>query len=370
MDRITKIGRSEIFALTLVYTGTKILLGIPRSFIEIAGTAGWMLPILSGLISLMLWFFVAKLLERFPGKSIMKINEEVAGPLFGTGLNIFLIIYLIVSSGNLLRLFSESVIVSALPAAPISSVAFLFLVPMVIAVYLGLEPIIRCMFISLPFIVFGTTGILFALIPFWDFTQIFPLFGEGLPKILTYSLPLTSVFGEVGILAILAPYFSFDGQKIRQVGFQCIILLSLFFSLSTLVYEIVIPYPGSIESYLPFYQMGRSIYLGRFFQRVESVFILFWTFSAFLRLAIGLFVGTYIYKEIFKVPYLLPLVPAMAITYLSLALTPTDLMHSVELERYRLLVGSLFTFGIPIGTLVLALLRGKGAKHEQAQKQD
>lgn len=368
MDRITKIGYSEILALTLVYTGTKVFLGLPRFYVEIGGTAGWAIPLLSGFFVLPLWLLITKLLNRFPGKNIIQINEEVAGRVFGMGTSLLLLIFVVFSTSNILRLFSEVVILSSLPEAPISSLAFLFLIPILISVYLGIEPIVRSNFIALPFIVFGTLGILLALIPFWDFKQIFPLLGAGLVKLLVYSLLLTSVFGEVLILAIMAPYFSFSVQKLSRIGSLSIILLALFFSLSTLVYQVVIPYPGATESYMPYYQMARSIYLGRFFQRVEAIFIVFWTFSAFLRLAIGLFLGTYLYKEIFKIPFLHPLVPAVAILYLSIALTPTDMMHSVDLEKYRLFVGSLFSFGLPLGILVLAFLRGKGVKHGETQK--
>jgi len=367
MDKFTKIGHSEVLALALVYTGTKVFLGLPRSFIEIGGTAGWTLPIFSGLWALLLWFLVAKLLDRFPGKSITQINNEVFGPIFALGINLLLTAFFILTNGNVLRQFGETMILTALPEAPISSLAFLFILPMAAAVYLGLEPIVRTNFISLPFIIFGAVGTLITLLPYWDFINIFPLFGNGLAKLAFYSLPLTSVYGETLILAVLAPFFSFQGKKLAQVGAMNIIITALVFSVSTLVYQIVIPYPGSIESLLPYYQLARSIYLGRYFQRVEAIFVLFWAFSAFLRLSVGLFLACYLFMGTFRVPLLRPLIPALALILLSLALTPTDVMQTVVFEKLRILLGSLLYFGLPVFSLVIALLRGKGVKHGQVK---
>lgn len=368
MNSSSRIGHSEILALVIIYMGTKVYLGLPRTFVEIGGTAGWMLPVLSGFLALPLWLLIFRLLERFPGQNIAQINYQVLGPLLGTGLNILFIIYYVFTSGSLLRQFGEAVILTSLPEAPISSLVFLFIIPMALAVYLGIEPIIRAAYIASPFVIFGTVGMLFALIPSWDFVQIYPLLGNGLPKLALYALPFTSVFSEVLILGILAPFFAFDSKKLRQIGSVSIIIIALFFSFSTLIYQIVIPYPGATESLLPYYQLARSIYLGRFFQRVESIFVLFWIFSAFLRLSVGVFIGAYLYKETFQIKYLHPLVPAMAIIYLTVSLTPGNLMQTVVIEKYRLLLGSLAVFGGTLGILAVAFLRGKGTIHEKARK--
>ena len=125
---------------------------------------------------------------------------------------------------------------------------------------------------------------------------------------------LCSVFGEVIILIILVPYFSFDLKETKKIGSRSIILTSLLYSITTLVYQLAIPYPGSIESYLPFYQLARSIDFGRFFHRLEAVFILFWTFAAYIRISVGMFVSAYIYKEIFRIPLQKPLKPAIAVS--------------------------------------------------------
>lgn len=367
MDKFSKIGPSEVLALVLVYTGTKVFLGLPRTFIEIGGTAGWTLPIFSGVLAIVPWLMIAKLLERFPEKSIIQINNEVFGSYLAVVPSLIITVFITVTNGNVLRQFGETMILTALPEAPISSLAFLFILPMAAAVYLGLEPIVRTNFIALPFIVFGIAGTLLALIPYWDFINIFPLFGNGLGKLLLYSVPLTSVFGETVILTMLIPYFSFRGPKLIQVGILNIVITALIFSVSTLVYQIVIPYPGAIESFLPYYQLARSIYLGRYFQRVEAIFVLFWAFSAFLRLSVGLFLVAYLFKETFQVPLLRPLIPALALILLSLALTPVDLMQTVAFERLRILGGSLLYFGLPIFILMVAMLRGKGVKHGQVK---
>lgn len=355
----TKIGASEIKILVLIFIGNKVFLGLPRKFIEAGATAGWMIPLISGLISLVLWLLIAQLLQRFPGQSITRINEKVAGKVFGTIINLLLMLYIIFITGIALREFSEAVLITALPETPISMVALLFTVVIFIVSYIGLEPIIRSAYIAFPLIFFGTIGIFLAIFPIVEFSYLYPLLGSGLNNILAFASPYSSSFGEVIILAILVPYFSFDNKKIKQIGTRCIVSVALFLSATTLIYQLILPYPGSIESFVPFFQIARSIDFGRFFQRLEAIFVLFWTFSAFIRMSVGMYITAYLYKEIFRIPLHRPLIPALSVLFYSVALTPNNIIESVQYESIRLMIGGIFTYGLPILVLVLAIIRGK-----------
>ncbi len=368
MSEKTKIGTGEVSVIVLFYTGAKIFLGLPRVYIEIGATAGWLIPLLSGMFSLILWSVNNLLYDRFPGKNILAINTEVAGTIFGTFLNLMVLVYSVFTSGNLLREFCEAVLISALPETPISVIVLLFLVTVLLAVYIGFEPLVRCAYIVFPFIFFGTLMIILATLPLADPIHIFPLLGSGLKKILTYAAPFSSAFMEVVILAILMPYFSFDNKEVKKIGYKSIIMLTLFFSLTTLMYQIVLPYPSASESFLPLYQMARSISVGRFLQRVEALYILFWTFSAFIRLALALFLAVYLYKEVFRLPYMKPLIPAIAVIFFSAALTPANFIISIQTDFFRLILGGLVGFGIPFLVLILALVRGKGEKSGWSDK--
>jgi len=360
-SNLIKLGHSEAIAVTMIFLGSKAFLGYPRMMAQMGATAGWIIILLSSIFSIAFWLIISSLLERFPGKSILEINEVVLGKYLGFGLNIIALLYIIFSSSLLLRLFSEAVILTALPHVPISALNFLFLIPMFVAAYLGLEAISRSAYISLPFIMAGTFAVLVFLYPFWDITELYPVLGAGAWPLLKYGFLNTSAFGEVLILAILAPFFSFGPERLRYAGITSIVIVAVSLILITVVYLMVIPMPGATENLVPFYQLSRTIYLGRYYQRLESVFILFWTFTAFLRLAIGYITAALITREIFKIPYYRPLLPALAVIILSLALTPEDVMKTVELEKQlRLFYGWIITFFLPSSVGAAAYLLKKG----------
>lgn len=358
MDRIVKFGFSEALSIVIIFLGSKVFLGYPRYIARAGLTAGWLVVLVSFFVALGFWLMISGLLARFPGKSLMEINNYLLGPLFGLGLNLILLLYAVVANSLVLREFSESVILTALPDAPISSLTVLFTLPVLLVAYLGIEAITRSSFISLPFIIFGSFSALVLLYPFWDFNQLLPIFGSGPLKIIQAGFLASSAFTEVLILAIFVHYFSFDNKTLKKVGIIAIGVTAFSFIFMTAVYLMVIPVPAATELLVPFYQMARSIFLGRFFQRVEAIYTIFWTFSAFMRTTIGLTVTAVIIKETLNLPYYRPVLPAIIMLFLSLSLSPESVMQALEFEKINSMT-SWVLLAIPAGLLFLALVKGK-----------
>ena len=363
-NNLIKLGASEATAMVMVMMGAKVFLGYPRMVAEWGATAGWLIILLSCLTSIGFWLVISLLLARFPGKSLLEINELVLGGFLGMGLNIIILLFVLFGSSILLRQFADTVILTALPGTPISALAFLFLVTMFIAAYLGLEAISRSAFVALPFLLASAVAVLIPLYPFWDLKELYPILGTGAWPVLKYGFLSASAFGEVLILAILVPYFSFGPDKIKLVGIGAIAITAFFFILITVVSMMVMPMPGALENMAPFFQLSRSIYLGRYYQRLEAFFILFWTFSAFMRLSIGYMIVALIIKETLKLPYYRPLLPVLAVVILSVALTMPDALSTIALEKeFRLLYGWVIAFLMPCGVWGAAYLLKKEKKN-------
>lgn len=364
-----RIGYPEAFAMILVLIGTKAFLGYPRLMTELGMTAGWMIVIVGGIAAIGFWLVIAQLIDRFPGKSLIKINEELLGSFFGTALNLTFLVYIIVVSSVLLRQFADIIVFSALPEAPISSLTFLFLIPAVAAVYMGLEAISRSTYISLPFILVGVIAVLLSLYNQWDAKQLLPVLGTGLGAVLKYGFLTVTTYEEILVLAILAPYISIEKSKLRMLGIESLLVVITVFTLIVLVYLMIFPIPGGNENLAPFYQLSRAISFGRYFQRVEAVFILFWTFTAFLRISISILVAVLVFMEIFKLPYYRPILPAIGVFIFSLSMTASDLMQTVVFEvRYHYLYGWLITLFLPCLIFGFAVLKGEGARDDNAKE--
>jgi hypothetical protein len=86
------IGHREALTLLIVLMSGKIFLSFPRDMAVLGETAGWMIVLLSGILSLIGFSFIYFLIRKFPGKNIIEIARMISGPLFGTiiGLAFFL----------------------------------------------------------------------------------------------------------------------------------------------------------------------------------------------------------------------------------------------------------------------------------------
>ncbi|MFZ5753295.1 MAG: GerAB/ArcD/ProY family transporter [Bacillota bacterium] len=365
MNNIVKLGYSEAAAMTIVFLGTKVFLGYPRTIVQFGSTTAWLVILINLSVAVVVWLVISSLLGRYPGKSIMTINELVLGPVLGLGANVLIFFYATVDNSIHLRLFSEAVILTALPQAPISSLAFLFIIPVWLATYLGLEALSRSSYIAFPFVLVGVIIVLLALYPYWDSRQLLPIMGEGLVPILKYGVLGVTSFAEVILLAYYVPFFAFGPQQLRYVGLFSLSFIAVIFLMVVITYLMVFPFPSAMETLAPFYQLSRTIFLGRYFQRVEALFVLFWTFIAFLRLALGVLVSAIILQDTLKLPYYRPLLPALCILIFSVALTPISLIQAVDIEKIRIITGWLFTMALPCGVWLVALLRGKGEKSDK-----
>lgn len=355
------IGHSEATVFIIVMTGTKVLLGYPRLVTEVGFNAGWLISLLSGLISIGFWLVISSILNRFPGKSLAEITEIILGPVLGLIANVIVVLYVLFGTSNLVRLFSEAVILTSLTETPLSILALLLILGTWIAAYYGLEAITRSAYIFFPFIALSIVVVLIALYPYYDFKQFLPFLGSGALPVLKYSFLGTSAFGEVISLAYLAGYFAFGPEKLKKIGALGLFIVTLFFVAIVGAYLMVLPFPTSFETYVPIYQLSRSIFLGHYFQRVEAVFVIFWTFMAFLRLSAGIMVVAVILQDTLKLPYYRPLLPALCLLTFSLSLTPIDLIETMKLEgQVRMVYGWLVAFVLPLLIWGTALLLRKG----------
>lgn len=355
------LGHSEAAAFIIVMIVTKVLLGYPRLVTEVGFNAGWLISLLSGLISIGFWLVISGILIRFPGKSLAEITEIILGPVLGQIINLLVVCYVLFGTSNLLRLFSEAVILTTLTETPISILALLYILGTWIAVYYGLEAISRSAYIAFPFVVISVIVVLLVLYPYYDFKQFLPFMGAGVLPVIKHSFLGTSAFGEVTSLAYLAGYFSFGPEKLKKIGVFSLFIVMAFFVTIVGAYLMVLPFPTSLETYVPIYQLNRSIFLGHYFQRVEAVFVIFWAFMAFLRLSAGIMVVAVILQDTLKLPYYRPLLPALCLLTFSLALTPADLVETMKLEgQVRMVYGWLVTFILPLLIWGIALLLRKG----------
>jgi len=366
-DARLTFGKWEAVSLILNMICTKIFLFFPRMTVEIAGTAGWIMTLYNCAVVLIMFTVLISLYKKFEGKDILDIAEIAGGKLLKVFTGIVLASFLLVLEAAVLRQFSEDMKVVSLPITPLSFIMILFLIGIIAGCFFGLEAIVRYLSIVVPVIATGFIIILVAIIPKIDITNITPILGTGPYDIFVKGFPQISIFSELIIIFLIMPYLGGYNNG-KSVGYTTIWLATMFFTLGSLFYILVFPYPESVERFLPIYQMSRLIDLGRFFRRIEPIFVFIWAMGALTDLVSLFYFTVYTISRSFDIKYQRPLILPFAVILFCIAFIPPDIDVVIRIIRvFYSKVAWILTFAFSGMILLTAFLRKRKIAEEKSR---
>ncbi len=356
----TVFGKKEGITALISTSTAQIFLNMPRIVAEKAGTAGWILIIYVSALSFLVFFILARLYKNFQGKDLIDLAQESLGSIgrIITGVLYFVLWIFVVSL--ILRQFAENFKIISLNNSPITFVIPFLITGIIAAAYMGIEALARVAALCVPIIIGALLLILVSSIPDCEFGYIFPILGNGPKAIFLEGLPLVSLYLGIPLLFFFAPFLQ-SYKIVKRTGITTLLLTFALFFLVTIIYQMVYPYPTSTENFLPVYQLATNISLGRFFERIEAVFILVWGMTAFLHMSLLTVVSLQIMQKTLKLNSYKPMIPSLAVILFFLALLPPSLMTTIELE-----IKLVRTYGLPIsGGLALLILIAANIKKKK-----
>lgn len=365
MSNETKIGHREALTLMVALMSAKVFLSTPRNMILIGASAGWLIIILSGIFSLIGFFFIYSLIKKFPNKNIFEISEAITGKIIGKMIGFLFFLFFLVSTTLFIRQFAESFIISILPRTPISAITILFLILLMYGTLLGIETLSRVAWFFGPYLLFALLiTIIFSF--HIDPQLLLPILGKGPLPILKHSLFHISIFSEIAFLLVIAPHIR-QKEKIFGIGFISILISIAIHTLITASVIMTFNYAAAGRLIFPVFQLTRLITLGEFIQRVEAVFVFLWFFTAAIQTG-ALFYGTVVsYSQTFKIKKYRPLAFPMAILIFSLSLIPDSMTSAVNLDEFILgKYYSIIAFLIPAFLWLLTFIFKKKSGEKNA----
>lgn len=347
---------------------SRVFLNFPRQIIEVAGSAAWMIVIYIFTIMLILFSLIQKLFSKFEGKDIIDISEEAMGNV-GRVIVGTLVILLLFSIGCIiLREYSENMKTIALADSPIGFVSWFFLAGMAFGAFLGIEPLVRFHSLAVPLIVSTFLFIVLAVMPYYDSSNFAPWLGNGPTKILGPGFFSTSIFSPILYLFLIPPFIK-TNKNFKIIGYLGISICTFLLFVSVVTYTAVYHYPTSLESFLPTFQLARLINFGRFFERIESVFMLAWAASALIYLSIIMFFILYTFKKTFKLQYYKPLIFISTILLFNLSLLPPNLISAIDLEvKYYSKLSLIITLLLPLLVAFIGNIRQRKKVNNNNEK--
>ena len=359
MSQTTKIGNIEAIFLIVIVMINHIILDLPKFLLDYSGSSILINTILVTLITLAIVYLISQLLKRFPNMDILDISEFLGGKLLKNIIGILFIIYFIFFASVFLRSFCESIKIIYFPRTPVMLLIIFFIIGIIMANRLGNNAIIRANLIFIPAILFSIVFIFLANMGNFTLQRMFPLLGNGINTTFFSGISNLFAFGGIALLYFVPPYLK-DSKEFKKIAFSSVILSSiwLFFSLATLLF--IFPSIVTTDEILPLYFASRFIEFGRFFQRLDAVFLLVWIISIFSYLSILLSFSSQIFKKIttFKYPYLTIYGGAFLIFLLSLVPQNYVQLNFLETTIYKYFV-LILVFTISLILLILAALKHK-----------
>lgn len=354
------MGYTEVFLLTFTVLSAKAVLPFPALVVRLGLSAAWLLLLLVGVLAAALCLPMAALLERHPGLGVAHLAPELAGPALGAVLNLGLLAWLLAELALVQRLFTETFITAILPNTPPSVVALVLMAVVVYAAHHGLEPASRANVILVPLILAAFVAILALSLRDGRRDWLFPLWGPGpLPLAATAAASL-GFSAEIILLAV-------HGYALRPAGLfrrACIPALLLAFAAlaaAVAVYVGVFGVEGAQQQPFPFYSLARLLYLGRFFQRSEAIFVLFWALTAMVYLCVVLHAAAVTAAATLAVPYYRPLLFPLALLAFAFGLLPRNFHEAMQWHLQVQVAAGLVAYGLPALLLLLSLGRPAAA---------
>lgn len=361
MIRQGRFGTFEAVTILLWPTLAKIYLSFSTGIIQENYSAAW-LGVFLGCLIAFFWFLpLAALLKRFPGEDLVSIAENVTGPVIGKILSGVMVLYFFISTTLLLRQIAETVIGTALPMIPLTVIIITFTLVMLLPSVWGLESAARVSALITPYLLAG--GIVLFLLQSGNMNPNYlaPLWGPGISKLMINGFFRSSILSELVFLGFLAP--SLPKLNPFKTGLILITVATVLLTGAMMVTQMVFPPPVAAEHTYPFYEMARSIYFGRFYQRIEFLFILVWITMVLFSLSLRFYFTTVGLAKIFRMPYYQPLLGMTALAILAVALLYPDYTATVYLDNlFRGRWAWVPAFLVPASIYLAAVSMGKRGK--------
>ena len=283
----TKLGNFEAICLLIILFINHLVLNLPQMILDNSGTASALNVVYIIALVLIFVFIIIKLFKNFLGLDIIDISEYLGGKTLKIVIGILCILYLILESAFLTRMFSKNLLLVYFQNYPIAFIIFLFLFIAVIANIFGKKSIIKSNTIVVPFALLSIFITSIFVVDLLKVERSLPIFGNGISQVFLSGASNLFAFNGLFFLFFISPMLE-KKENTGKIAFSSILIsgLLLLLSIITLVYAFSDIYTTIRIS--PIYYIIVNSKLGAFLERPEILFIFTWILAlmSFLSIAV------------------------------------------------------------------------------------
>ena len=296
-DTQTTFNYIRTFPLILLLMTSRLISNMPLLYTRIAGTSAPISALISGVIAV---FFIFLMLFLFSGNSNIFNIERTTSKYLKIILGFILLFYLFLSASYQLVETAGFMKLLSFPESPLWFVSLFFIISAAFGALCGKRTLLRITSFVVSGFLFSLLTLVLSVLFQSTASNLFPILGNGFPQTFTGGLSGISLYSDIILLFLLKPELSASKSTYRTVIISATIAV-LFTVLVVIAYTAKIPYPVSSREQYPVYLLLKEVYLGRFFQRIDAVFLLASAMNAMLTLSIQLYVVSEVFRRFFHI---------------------------------------------------------------------
>ena len=281
------IGKWELACITFNVCVYKMLTSYPSVFGKISANAGWLTALYCGAVFLA----VTALLLFIYNKYSYLLSNGVPGRI----LRIVAAVYWVFSAAYALREFTETAKTVSYTNTPVIIIAFFFLLAAVITAICGAKAVYRLHSLTEVFIAAVIAAIALLGLKYADIGYLFPILGNGAKSVFADGLSSLFLYSDIVFIIPLIKHCRSDVKPPRIVFFSAAaaVLVNVFVMLSACAAN----FSGDT---VPIYPLTKMAYFGRFWSRLDSLYLIALISSGMLYLALALHMISLCLKNTFK----------------------------------------------------------------------
>lgn len=364
MDNNRTIKDFGLFSTVIVVVIGVRAFSYARELANYAGNDGWLITIVSGLISLLLILCIYKLILLNNYNSFSEICINNAGRFIGSIFQLSMVVFIILNISLGMRGFIEEIKMYLLENTPTE---FLTIITILAAIYLVSNKVNALIkFNEVAFwIIFIPTFIIFLFSLYQaDFTNLLPVLNEKPINYFTGTIRTINRFEGIEIIFLVLPLLK-SRDKIRRTLINSIFFVTIFYTIITLLVIAVFTKDQAKILVWPVITMIKSINIqGAFIERWDGIVLSIWIFFFFATFTSGYYFSADILKNALKMKNnkmaVLLLIPFIYAT----SLYPSNVAENEFISNWILpLLFFINVVCIPLLLLIITKIKGKGVEN-------
>lgn len=350
-----KIKTSQLmFLITSFIMGSTLLITMVDG---ITGQSAWLVMIAASILSIPFLLMYISLAKRFPGRSLVEINDIVLGKVLGKLFSvIYLLYFFLIFTFNIADL-SGFYVGYIVPEAP----QMMFIIPVVLvsafAVKRGISAIARVSVLTTIISIVFVILLALLLIGDMDFSNFLPLLDKPAIRYIqgthaVMELPILEVVSMLMVVPMLH-----DQEKLTRRWLAGVGIAMALFTIITVRDTAVLGATANIMGDNS-YEAIRIINIGEFLTRIELLIAIDYTTLLFVKISVLYYITATMISQLLRIHRDVVILPLGALgIFFSTIKVHSTVEHTIWGAQYAAVFSFLPTVGFPVILFLIAVIR-------------